>query len=650
MAKDLGLADSKAKNIVKNPAIKRVLHVCILLCLAWGFDIQAQADSANRWQLMVSENQATKRYENGYVAVGDTFYLVGGRYTRPVDVFDPMQNRWTTIPNSTPPFQMHHFQAVELNGLVYVVGAFTGWYPGETGITHVYTYNPATNVWTKGTEIPAARRRGSAGAVAYNGKIYVVCGIVGGHSWGCTKWFDEFDPATGIWTVLPDAPRVRDHFSAVVVGDKLYAAGGRVTEGTPDEFFSKTPREVDVYDFVTGQWSTLDANLPTGRAAPSAAVLDNKIFVMGGESPQWLAHNETEAYDLETNTWLTMAPMATGRHGTQAIVWNDRIFMAAGSDKRTEAEINSQEVYGPVYNPPADFSGNEFVEVNDLLKLAQHWLLQESSVDIAPPYSGDKIVNLQDFAVVSRHWLKEITHITQTVNNQSWLNPVWGTGPETPTFGINYVMAPGILRTSPAGSTNDGSAHFPGNSVTVVNASRFLIKQHGGQTASINGGFGNLIAEAGSRISFAGNWYPSGGGVITLDVGKLIVNGNTQIDMNDAGRNNLVAGTLTGTGDLVFQKEKENERCLMRFGDIDGYTGNITVKNLINLDFDVDYIFSGRLTLDSGGALVVDRTLTFDSGKLVASGITIPNGTYSGGSLTGLGSSFINGGGTLIVR
>ena len=328
---------------------KWVLAACLFAGWVWASDVQAQAGpvssgSAGEWKTVASANHPMKRYENAYVRAGEKFYLVGGRYERPVQVFSPADNSWSTA--SAPPFQMHHFQAVELGGLIYVVGAFTENYPREKGLPNVYIYDPEVDAWTKGPEIPESRRRGAAGAVVYHDKIYVVCGIVGGHGAhaACKAWLDEFDPQTGKWTEMPDAPRVRDHFQAAVVGDKLYAVGGR-NSGGAGNFFAQTVTAVDVYDFLTGKWSTLPAELPTGRAAPAVAVLGNEILVMGGESAQPDAHTDTEALDVTKNTWRKLAPLVQGRHGTQAIVSNGRIYIAAGSKKRGESEINSQEVF-----------------------------------------------------------------------------------------------------------------------------------------------------------------------------------------------------------------------------------------------------------------------------------------------------------------
>ena len=304
----------------------------------------AQAGPAGEWQTLATTNNPAKRYENAYVRAGGKFYLVGGRFDRPAQAFNPEDNTWTT--GARPPFQIHHFQAVEVDGLIYAVGAFTDNYPKEKGIENVYTYDPKADEWKKGPEIPAGRRRGAAGAAAWQGKIYVAGGIVGGHGphAKCQAWLDEFDPATGKWTPLPDAPRARDHFPAAVAGGRLYALGGRDSGGTW-KFFSQTIREVDAYDFSTGKWSTLPEVLPTGRAAPAAAVLGNEILVMGGESDQPKAHADTEALDVTKNTWRALAPLKQGRHGTQAIVWKDRVYLAAGSKTRGESEIDSQEVF-----------------------------------------------------------------------------------------------------------------------------------------------------------------------------------------------------------------------------------------------------------------------------------------------------------------
>ena len=181
------------------------------------------------------------------------------------------------------------------------------------------------------------RRRGAAGVAVHDGKIYLVCGIANGHTSHWVPWLDEFDPATNTWRELPDAPRARDHFQAGVIDGKIYAAGGRRSGFDPESGFGATVSEVDVYDFAAGSWSTLpeDGNIPTERAGTTTAVVGQELIVIGGESPtQNDGHSEVEALDVQTGTWRTLPPLQTGRHGMQAIVNPQGLFIAGGSAQR----------------------------------------------------------------------------------------------------------------------------------------------------------------------------------------------------------------------------------------------------------------------------------------------------------------------------
>jgi hypothetical protein len=165
-------------------------------------------------------------------------------------------------------------------------------------------------------------------------------------------WVDAFNPRTGAWRRLPDAPRARDHFHAAVIDGKLYAAGGRRSSAGTGQTFDLTVPEVDVYDFQTGVWSTLpaSANLPTPRAGTTTAVIDGRLLILGGESGgQQLAHTEVEAFDPATGGWTSLAPLSLGRHATQAVLHEGRLYLASGSRTRGATEIDSQEVYVPAF-------------------------------------------------------------------------------------------------------------------------------------------------------------------------------------------------------------------------------------------------------------------------------------------------------------
>lgn len=307
---------------------------------------QNKGQEPGTWRIVDSTDDPINRHENAYTKVDDRFYLIGGRGERAVEIYDPAAGTWET--GATPPLSMHHFQAVSYNGKVYVIGAFNGGYPDETPIPNVYIYNPATDSWNKGPEIPEPYRRGAAGAVAYEGKIYVVGGSRNGHIGGHVRRLDSFDPETGEWEALARPPRFRDHFQAAIIDGKLYAAGGRRTSQASGRVFELTIPEVDVFDFATGEWEPLPptGDLPTERAGTTSIAIGDYLVVIGGESAvQQPAHAEMEALNIRTGTWHSLEPLNQGRHGMQAVVHDGNVYIAAGSKTRGATEINSQEVY-----------------------------------------------------------------------------------------------------------------------------------------------------------------------------------------------------------------------------------------------------------------------------------------------------------------
>lgn len=297
------------------------------------------------WSMIETKNNCTERHECSGAAVDGKLYLIGGRGDKPVEEYDPATQQWRTM--SMPPMEIHHFQAVSYKEKIYIIGALSGPYPHEVPLSHVYIFDPKTDSWEKGHEIPEERRRGAAGLVVKDDKFYLVAGIKDGHWADNRNYFDEYDPATGEWKTLPDLPRVRDHFQAVVVDNKLYAVGGRKSFAKEGHGFELTYAEVDVYDFKTNQWETLPQahNLPTERAGSSTIAYDGGFVVVGGESAsQVAAHSEVEYYEPGQG-WKLLNKLKQGRHGFPLVEINGSLYVVAGSGNRGGGpELTSVEV------------------------------------------------------------------------------------------------------------------------------------------------------------------------------------------------------------------------------------------------------------------------------------------------------------------
>jgi hypothetical protein len=302
----------------------------------FGLALVAAAEPG-QWQV-INTTFGESRHEGASAQAGEAFYVMGGRESDAVRVYDPFDGSdgsWSS--GATSPIQLHHFQAVELDGLIYAIGAMTGPYPEEPPVENVYIYDPLADRWIIGPAMPVDRLRGSSGTVVHDGLIYWISGNTLGHVGPVTDLVDVYDPATGSFTALATIPNPRDHFFATLYQDSIYVIGGR--RSVPEQgAFEPTIPEIDVYDIAAGTWQTLppDTHLNPPRAAAATDRVGNEIIIAGGESgaEDPMAHVEAQAFNPATRQWRDLADMLTPRHAAQAIVSNDGFYVAAGSPFR----------------------------------------------------------------------------------------------------------------------------------------------------------------------------------------------------------------------------------------------------------------------------------------------------------------------------
>jgi N-acetylneuraminic acid mutarotase len=165
-------------------------------------------------------------------------------------------------------------------------------------------YDPATDSWTNGTQMPI--KAVDITTAACQNKIYVFSGI-GGIS--CIT--EVYDPATGEWQTAASMPSswVPMRLQANVVDGKIYLIGGLVQlVAYAFQFFSWNW----MYDPANDSWSER-ASIPLGVAGYASCVVDGKIYVIGG------AYNyvrgftsytdRVQVYDPETDGWSEGKPL-----------------------------------------------------------------------------------------------------------------------------------------------------------------------------------------------------------------------------------------------------------------------------------------------------------------------------------------------------
>lgn len=301
-----------------------------------------------KWEVINTKGICTARHECGFVAHKDTLYLIGGRGDKPVDKYTIANNTWSSL--KQPPIEMNHITPVSINGSIYIVSGLTGNYPLETPLAFVYKFNTEKKTWETVFKIPVERRRGGAGVSVFKNKIYVTNGITNGHTSGTNSMFDVYDPIKNTWQILPNSPTKRDHSNAVVLENYLIALGGRNTsyheENNFEAFFKTIINSVDYYDFNTKKWSTFHAVLPNPGAGSGAVILKNELYFFGGETGEKEANKTMFSFNLDDKTWKQKPSLNIGRHGTNATVLDNKIYIASGSGNQGGGpELTSIEVY-----------------------------------------------------------------------------------------------------------------------------------------------------------------------------------------------------------------------------------------------------------------------------------------------------------------
>jgi N-acetylneuraminic acid mutarotase len=192
------------------------------------------------------------------------------------------QGRWTKLAPFPEPAE--ELLGASAGGKMYV---FAGLGPNWKPLGMVYEYDPSTNKWAK--KNPMGLVSHHVAVVEHRGKIYAFGGFVLPQS-GAPAWVPvdnawEYDPAADTWKALAPMPTKRGSPVAAVVGDKIYVIGGAVPGPKETAVHPARPHTsvgtVEEYDPATNTWRTRSP-MPTPRNHASVGVVNGKIYVIGG--------------------------------------------------------------------------------------------------------------------------------------------------------------------------------------------------------------------------------------------------------------------------------------------------------------------------------------------------------------------------------
>jgi N-acetylneuraminic acid mutarotase len=218
----------------------------------------------------------------GVAALDGRLYVSGGGWFAQRVIhdqlwaYDPATRSWSTLAPMPGPRAMHAMAG--LAGELFVVGGVVAGGAHETG---VWAYHPATDTWR--TDVaPLAVARDHLVAVVSRERLYAI----GGRHDGSLAVVEIYDPVTDTWERGRDMPTARGGHTAGVLGGVIHVTGGE------DLGTGRTFGEHEGLDPDTRSWAGY-AGLPTPRHGLASGVVGDAWYVLGGGRSAGLSTTST---------------------------------------------------------------------------------------------------------------------------------------------------------------------------------------------------------------------------------------------------------------------------------------------------------------------------------------------------------------------
>lgn len=168
-----------------------------------------------------------------------------------------------------------------------------------------------------------------------NGQIYTFGGA------GATLYnsVSAYNPITDTWTKKAPLPSARSELKTAVIDGKVYAMGGYTNSL---DYCS----DLFVYDIATDKWEK-KRSMPRVRKNFEVEVIDGKIYAFGGHSVDNNRCKIVEEYDPITDKWTVKSSMENGVEKFSSEVIDGKIYVIGGT---FYSSFKKAQVYDPKTN------------------------------------------------------------------------------------------------------------------------------------------------------------------------------------------------------------------------------------------------------------------------------------------------------------
>jgi hypothetical protein len=233
---------------------------------------------------------------------------------------------WAPVKGDLEADTTHHSVTIEglSEGATYYYVIFTADAAGNVLVSDEGSFVVEEITWVEVQEVPTPEI--GHRIVFLNGFVY----RIGGNYYNSVV--ERYNVSNNIWETCADMNYNHSHFAVGVINGKIYVAGGFMWTSASG---GAEGNSVEEYDPISNQWSP-KRDMTTTRSCPGYGVIDNKLYVAGGETPGDGTTNVLEIYNPETDKWYppntpTPSPMPEPRRNTMSAVIDGKLYITGGN-------------------------------------------------------------------------------------------------------------------------------------------------------------------------------------------------------------------------------------------------------------------------------------------------------------------------------
>lgn len=194
-----------------------------------------------------------------------------------------------------------------------------------------------SNTWVRGIDMSTPRTEVTAANIGDS--IYVLGGFTSDSE--ITDIVEMFNVTSNSWNKdIDPLPIPLHHAVANPYQNKIFVIGGYTGDWIPSN-------KLFIYDPITNSW-TEGNPMPTPRGSPNANFVNGTLYVIGGDLDD-NAISVVEKYDVDAGQWTaSLAPMPTPRHHAASAVVDGNIYVMGGRISGEMINVDLIEKYDPL--------------------------------------------------------------------------------------------------------------------------------------------------------------------------------------------------------------------------------------------------------------------------------------------------------------